>query len=262
MDVIGGRTSTRRIGVLAVAGVLAALLVWQLLGSALRTAPPRGIEEGPRQAAGLGVPDPAGASAATRYLRVEADGRTPVTWSPCRPIHYVVRPDGMPQGGLQLVQDAVAQVSGLTGLRFVYDGATDEAESDLRRPYQRSRYGDRWAPVLIVWGNPSYEGGYTGGVPLAGWAGPYPARAGDGSAVYVTGQMDLDAAWSAQMIADGEGRYVSAVLLHELGHLVGLDHAPDTGLLMSPANVGALQFAPSELRGLESLGAGACHRDV
>ncbi len=256
-----GRVAAARGWALALAPLVVVGLLWST--RAMAVTPPPGLGEGPRVAAVLGSPDPAGSSSATRYLQVQADGRTPVSWSPCRPIHYVVRPNGMPPGGQQLLEDAIAQVSALSGLRFVYDGTTDEdVDPEGRRAYQRSRYGDRWAPVLVVWGNPSHEGGYVGGIPLAGWAGPFPATAGDGSDVYVSGWMDLDADWSAEMIARGGQQYVSAVMLHELGHLVGLDHTPDDGLLMSPNNVGALQFAPVELRGLESLGAGKCHRDV
>ena len=256
------RTGLWRNRVATAASLVVLLAVWWLTRTSLATAPSPGFEEGPRLATILGSPDPAGSSPATNYLELQADGTTPVTWSPCRPIHYVVRPDGMPPGGLALLQDGIAQVSALSGLRFVYDGPTDEDVSPTRRPYQRMRYGDRWAPVLVVWGDPSNEGGYTGGVPLAGWAGPVPVKAGDGRGVYVSGQVDLNSAWATQEMAQGESRYVTAVVLHELGHLVGLDHTRDEGLLMSPSNVGALQFSPDELRGLESLGAGACHRDV
>lgn len=245
------------------AAVCAGLLAMGLVARAHPAAPPVGLEEGPRLGASLGAPDPDGTSPATRYLVLQADGRTPVTWSPCRPIHYVMRPDRMPPGGQQLLADAIAQVSALSGLRFVYDGTTDEfVENEGRPAYQPDRYGDRWAPVLVVWGNPSSEGGYVGDVPLAGWAGPLPVRAGDGSEVYVSGWMDFDADWSSAWISRGGERYVRAMMLHELGHLIGLDHTPSPGMLMGTTVGGGLQFSPDELRGIESLGAGPCHRDV
>ena len=175
-----------------------------------------------------------------------------------------MRPDRMPPGGQQLLEDAIAQVSALSGLRFVYDGPTDEyVDNEGRQPYQRARYGDRWAPVLVVWGNPSSEGGYVGGVPLAGWAGPFPEKAGDGSQVYVSGWMDLDADWTAAWISKGGEQYVRAMMLHELGHLIGLDHTAAQGMLMNvTGSGGGLTFSPDELRGIESLGAGPCHRDI
>ena len=72
-------------------------------------------------------------------------------YDPCRPIHYVVRPDGAPPGGAELIRTAVAQVSGATGLQFVDDGPTQEAPSTDREAYQPELYGRRWAPVLIAW---------------------------------------------------------------------------------------------------------------
>ncbi|MFN8148127.1 MAG: matrixin family metalloprotease [Candidatus Nanopelagicales bacterium] len=263
MDVIRGtgRWAALRGWLLVVAllGVLAVVLT-----SRAHAAPTAGLEEGPRQGGALGSPDPAGSSPATTYLNLQADGRTPVTWSPCRPIHYVMRPDRMPPGGQRLLEDAIAQVSALSGLRFVYDGPTDEyVDNEGRQPYQRARYGDRWAPVLVVWGNPSSEGGYVGGVPLAGWAGPFPEKAGDGSQVYVSGWMDLDADWTAAWISKGGEQYVRAMMLHELGHLIGLDHTAAQGMLMNvTGSGGGLTFSPDELRGIESLGAGPCHRDI
>lgn len=243
----------------AVAGVVA----FTLVGRVHQGWPPAGFEEGPRVGGVLGSPDPAGSQPATQYLRLQSDGRTPITWSPCRPIHYVMRPDRMPPGGQQLLEDAIAQVSALSGLRFVYDGTTDEyVENEGRQAFQRDRYGDRWAPVLVVWGNPSNEGGYVGGVPLAGWAGPFPERAGDGSLVYVSGWMDFDADWSSGWISRGGSQYVRAMMLHELGHLIGLDHTTAEGTLMGPRGGGGLTFSPAELRGIESLGAGPCHRDI
>jgi hypothetical protein len=74
-----------------------------------------------------------------------------VAYDPCRPIHYVIRPQGQPAGGNKIVTDAVLRVSKATGLRFVFDGATSEAPSRERPSYQPERYGDRWAPVLISW---------------------------------------------------------------------------------------------------------------
>ena len=66
-----------------------------------------------------------------------------MTYDPCRPIRYVVRPDNAPTNGLQLIQQAVAQVSDATGLEFVYEGPTTEGPGE-RRPYQPGRYGERW----------------------------------------------------------------------------------------------------------------------
>ena len=52
---------------------------------------------------------------------------------------------------------------------------------------------------------------------------------------------------------------VSGIVLHELGHLVGLDHVDDDGQLMYPeARRGVSDFAAGDLTGLAQLGAGMC----
>jgi hypothetical protein len=61
------------------------------------TAPPPGLEEA---AAPLGTPPPvpAGGDGKYRFLQT-TNGTDPVTFWPCRPIHYVVRPDNAPPRG-------------------------------------------------------------------------------------------------------------------------------------------------------------------
>ena len=62
---------------------------------------------------------------------------------------------------------------------------------------------------------------------------------------------DIDA-----MFGDsGEG---SAILLHELGHLVGLDHVDSRDELMYSDNVGKREFGTGDLNGLVELGKGRC----
>jgi hypothetical protein len=86
-----------------------------------------------------------------RFTALQADGKTPVTYDPCRPVHYVVRTQGAPVGGQALITEAVGRVARATGLQFRDDGTTSEAPSGQREPFQKDRYGDRWAPVLIAW---------------------------------------------------------------------------------------------------------------
>jgi hypothetical protein len=66
-----------------------------------------------------------------------------VAYDPCRPVHYVVRPDLAPPGTDQLIQEAVSAVSAASGLQFVYDGATAEAPAKDRETYQPDRYGQK-----------------------------------------------------------------------------------------------------------------------
>lgn len=191
------------------------------------------------------------------FIRKQRDG-SPVAYDPCRPIHYVVRSDQAPPGADRLVREAVARVSAATGLRFVADGGTTELPDRNREVFQPERYGDRWAPVLIAWRT----------------AGQYPPLAGDtvgegGSVaisvqgrptVFVSGQVVLDSRDLRRMMRTAAGRAEArGVLMHELGHVVGLDHVKDRTQLMYRSTVdGVTDFGAGDLTGLAALGRGAC----
>lgn len=96
-------------------------------------------------------PLPRSAGGAYAYAALQEDGVTPVAYDPCQEVHYVLRPDAAPPGTEELVHDAVARITELTGLELVFDGYTDEPFTGDRPPFQPERYGDRWAPVLIGW---------------------------------------------------------------------------------------------------------------
>ena len=86
---------------------------------------------------------------------------------------------------------------------------------------------------------------------------------GDGPAVYVTGQVVLDApAFTQAMAVPGGGPVARAIVLHELAHVVGLGHVDDPAELMYPY-AGRADLGAGDLTGLALLGAGACiRRDV
>ncbi|SDE70038.1 Matrixin [Blastococcus fimeti] len=192
---------------------------------------------------------------------MQDDGTTPVAYDPCRPIHYVLRPGNGPVGGEDLIHDAVDRVAEVTGLQFVYDGATAERPFDDRQPYQPERYGDRWAPVVVAWETEAENPTFVSGV--IGEAGSQGVSIGDGPRVLVTGGVSLDGAAFIELLATPGGAAVArAVVLHELGHLVGLDHVIDAGQLMYPTTSTVPDFAPGDLTGLVALGSGECEPDL
>lgn len=224
--------------------------------------PPPGVGE---EAAPLGAPDvPAVGSDSYRFLAVNGDG-TPVGYSPCRPLHYVVNGQLAPEGSDRLVSEAIGIISAATGITFVDDGPTGEQPSAQRAAYQPESYGERWAPLLIAWTTPEASPELAGKV--IGTGGSTHFSFDGGPKTFVTGSLDLDAPQIADELQrpDGE-RYAAAVILHELGHVMGLDHVDDPAQLMYPeigASVGPSgALSAGDLNGLYELSKAQCRKDL
>ncbi|WP_255769115.1 peptidase [Pseudarthrobacter sulfonivorans] len=216
--------------------------------------PPSGFEAA---SAPLGIP-PAASGSTAYILQPSPDpGQRFVAYDPCRPVHYVVRPDNAPPGTERLIEQAVSMVSAASGLQFVYDGATDEAPSKTRSTYQPDRYGKQWAPVLITWSTPEESPDLAGKV--AGTGGSAYAHIPGEPYVFVAGQVTLDAPGLREILARTDGSLlVRAIILHELAHVLGLDHVDDPTQLMHEENSGQFDFAAGDRAGLALLGTGAC----
>ena len=218
--------------------------------------PSAGVDEAPYP---LGFPLwPPAEGGPYEYVSLQADGVTPVAYDPCRTIHYVMRPDGAPDGGEDVVRSALDRISEVTGLQFIDDGTTDEASTIDRPIFQPDRYGDRWAPVLIAWETEEQNPALAGDT--VGQAGSTAVSLGKGPRVFVTGTVSLDAGRMPEILAFRDGEETArAIVLHELGHLVGLAHVDDPDQLMYPeARREVPDFAAGDLTGLAALGRGAC----
>lgn len=189
---------------------------------------------------------------------VDERGR-PGRWDPCTPISYVVDEAQEPAGGRADLREALARISAVSGLRFRDEGASAERPSLGRQAYQPTVYGKRWAPLLISWISPaSTDLGLGSGVQGVSLAVAVPD--GGGPSI-VSGQVAIDA--DHRLAAGfGPGTTDGEVLLHELGHAVGLGHVLDPTQVMYPQTTDSESaYGAGDRAGLVALGAAAgCHR--
>lgn len=198
-------------------------------------------------------PPPPSGEGGFAFLHTRQGSDQPVTFDPCRPVHWVMRPGGAPDQGQQLLEASFAKLAAATGLTFVYDGATSERPGDTRELVQPDRYGDRWAPVLVAWSNAEESPALLGEV--SGFAGP--AVEEDGGPHLVSGVVVLDAPQLTNA-QGGTNEFAASTMEHEIAHVVGLAHVSDPDQLMYESARAQTTYAAGDLRGLAALGRGPC----
>ena len=181
----------------------------------------------------------------------------PVLHDPCLAIHWELSTAGMPSGAEPLAQDAVADVAAHTGLVFVFDGLTSD-EATFDGPLLVRGEGWQYAPMVIGWGTEAQSsdlGGDTTGVGGARVTpGAYQSREFLRSGTVIIDTSDV----RDLLTTPAEQARTRAVIMHELGHVVGLDHVSDPRELMFPAATYVTGWGPGDLQGLAAVGAGPC----
>ena len=199
------------------------------------------------------------------FMRTKERTRQPVVWDPCLPVQIVVNKESAPPEADVLLTEAVSRVREATGLELEVVGTTTEQPDPERtqRELRSGRPGAARAPVLFAWTSPDVVPRLKGSV--AGMGGPVTqfGNASDRTR-YIGGVVYLDSPQVAAALRgrDGHAR-ARAIVMHELGHLVGLDHVDNDSQLMAPRlHRGVTEFGMGDRAGLRQLGSGGCPYSV
>lgn len=182
-----------------------------------------------------------------------------VLHDPCIPIRWKISTDRMPAGADEVVREAVADVAARTGLVWEGGGHVDHPVSLKREPLVNDGTW-HWAPVLIGWSTEAETPELA--ETTAGVGGPMVSRGAYGPDEYLrsgTVILDLDQ-FPKDLSNEADRARAKALVMHELGHVVGLDHVDDPNELMYPAALSHVDWGPGDLEGLAAAGAGQCEQ--
>jgi hypothetical protein len=196
---------------------------------------------------------------AASYSVHRADGHV-IRWNPCRAIHYRVNVAHAPTGALRDVKRAFGRASSATGQTFIYDGSTKRIP---QRSYAAKLDPTKARPSIVVaWAAPGTGTGHSnllGSSTREVGVGGYRAYSWSiGSTVHrlriLAGFVVISTRSNALRGGFGVGPNRGGLLLHEIGHAVGLGHVADKLQLMYPVLTRYGSYGTGDLAGLRKVG--------
>jgi hypothetical protein len=221
------------------------------------------------------TPAVANTSAYALSTQTYPDGnRVVARWNPCQTaITYRVNPKYAAKKkkartrAVKDVKRAMAQLGSATGMTFAFKGRTTMIPRNTSQTWATRQ---KSAEIHVAWVKQSTKKGRTNllGRSGGGWAagsGGYGYkfwRVGDEPWSGATGRgfVVLDASQNKKFKPGfGKGTRRGELLLHELGHVVGLDHVSSRSQVMYPTvgTSGSTSYAPGDREGLARLGRSA-----
>ena len=193
------------------------------------------------------------------FLVPGTNGGPPARWNPCATIRYAVNLSAAPPSWQTDLNNAIAQVSKATGISFTAVGTTTAIPSVNQPP--------SGVDAIIGWVLPSQAPKLDGGDGTVGYGGGYYLISTAGTPEMVGGYVAINGqgvgTGSGQVRpGGGVGETEVELLLHELGHMMGLNHVTNPVEVMypdiNPQSQG--RYEAGDLAGLSDLGSngGGC----
>jgi hypothetical protein len=174
------------------------------------------------------------------FVKVDASGQ-PARWDPCAPAYWKLFKGGLPHGSRSAVALAMRQLKKATGINFVYRGGATAAE--MASPPAHT----------IVIGFSSRLSKTRAGIARSTFGG-----GANDSLVILSSQVLINLLTAKR--AGSAFPEMLPVLLHELGHAVGIGHSSSIHEIMNSYVVPVYRYQGTDVVKLAAVGAqNGCH---